>query len=357
MPHLRHLPFSVSYRMGWTESEELRANCVQFLGVPRPGEDQIEFSQEAHGLVYVDGLLGDEGGQVVQDFSDLTGFVQLELTPPVVEFHRRQRLDEQSGTAGGLIVNQPRNPAFELRLQRHDVPSVPLGDDRLLEVFLVFGGGNDFLQGVHQSAVGNSLLAANPGELGAGAVPHLSPIVDAPPDLLAHVGARVDLPAQVGQVRELRPQVRENPPDLACAQERRAHVQHLLRRERHAFQRVLHQRPDVVGAAQRKVAPQIEQQASFFRFRLQPFRLFQVGYRTDGQRQLPADGERGVSREPFENLVKFEGGQCLFVQRSGIPHTLPVQYSLGPKIALPILTMVEPSSTATSKSSVMPMER
>ena len=67
------------------------------------------------------------GGQFGQDAADLVPFGDLGFAVGVVQLHHRQRLDEQGGAGGGLVVDDGLDLALELGPQGDDIAPVRAG--------------------------------------------------------------------------------------------------------------------------------------------------------------------------------------------------------------------------------------
>ena len=107
-----------------------RGVCV--LGIPGLGKGHVQVGQRIHGAADEIPLLSNQSRKGGQDALHLLLLVELQLSPVVVQLHHRQGLDEERGPAGRLIMDQPRDAPFELRLEGDDVATTALGDVELL---------------------------------------------------------------------------------------------------------------------------------------------------------------------------------------------------------------------------------
>jgi len=96
-------------------------------------------------------------------------------------------------------VDDARNAALELRLERDHVAPVALGDQRLLQVGRVVGVVHDVAQLGLQPVEGDPHFAADARQLGAGRIQHFAGVVQHAPDLVLEGGAFFQ---PVGDVRQ-----------------------------------------------------------------------------------------------------------------------------------------------------------
>ncbi len=72
-----------------------------------------------------------QGGK---DHFNLFLFFQFQLADVVVQFDNSHRLDEKSGTCGGLVVYHTRNLSFVFGFDRNTVAAVAHGDNGILKI-------------------------------------------------------------------------------------------------------------------------------------------------------------------------------------------------------------------------------
>ncbi|OQA37400.1 MAG: hypothetical protein BWY52_03377 [Chloroflexi bacterium ADurb.Bin325] len=237
---------------------------------------------------------------------DLLLLGELRLAPAVVQIHHGQRLDEEGRAAAGLVVDQAGDAALELGPQWDDITSLALCDDRLLQELRVGRGRDDALEPFHQPGVRLAHLAADAHQRIAGRVHDLPAVVDAAHDLVDQVAGRRDARGDVGDLRELLVEPRQEPLDRPRARQRAADVQQIRRQQRAAAHGLLRQRPQVVDAAQMQVALLVQQAARLARLGLPGQRLAEVVGRLQGERALAAERKRGLIGQPIPNLVELE---------------------------------------------------
>ena len=72
--------------------------------------------------------------QIRQYFFDLYLFLDLQFPKLVVQFHHGGRLDEESGSCGGLVVYHTVYLSFVFRFYGDTVSVVPHGDHGVLQI-------------------------------------------------------------------------------------------------------------------------------------------------------------------------------------------------------------------------------
>ena len=142
-------------------------------GQPGLGQQHIDIQHTAvakqHGLL----LLGDLGGEGLQNALHLGGLLAAQLHDLGVGLHHGGGLHKQSGTRGGHVVDDASHLAPELGLYRHHEPAVSDGDHGVLQIFVGVGIFDHLVQPVPDAALGLADLAAQLVELVAGGVGHL----------------------------------------------------------------------------------------------------------------------------------------------------------------------------------------
>ena len=136
-----------------------------------------------------------------QDAAFLVACGQFQFTDFIVELHDRQRLDEERGTGGGLVVHDRLDLALELGAERDHVAPIALGDDRFLQ--LVSGVGQISLQARHQPVVGDSQLTADVRQPGRGRIEHLAALGEHTRDGIDKAERFRQAGGRVGQMRRL----------------------------------------------------------------------------------------------------------------------------------------------------------
>ena len=171
---------------------------------------------------------GDEIGQHPQHAIDFVLFAHLQFAHLIVEFHRRERLDEQRRAAGRLIVHDALNAAFEVGLDRNDVTPAALRDDGLLQIRRIARRCLDAAQFFLHAAKDLAQAAAHFGQFRRGIVAHLAVVlVKAAANLVDQAG-RFEQPLGVrGQAGELRFQSDQRAAQIARGDQRAAHRQQI----------------------------------------------------------------------------------------------------------------------------------
>ncbi|MDQ7030665.1 MAG: hypothetical protein Q9O62_13235 [Ardenticatenia bacterium] len=173
-------------------------------------------------------ILGYERAQLAQNALHFPFLGQPELTPSVVELQGLQRFHKNSGSRGGLVVDNAPDPPPMFHLHRYHVPSGPLGDNGLLKPRLVVGVGNDALKFVEEAIVDGHQLLPKSVELGAGRVLHGTGLINSGLDGLHEGTAGLDAVGNVEEGRKLVSPVENDTAKMACGLERLADVQQLV---------------------------------------------------------------------------------------------------------------------------------
>ena len=109
---------------------------------------------------------------------DFLLLLDLELPPAVRQVEYRQRLDEQRGAAGRLVVHDPLHLLPVLHLDGEHVPTLAHRDDRILKGGPVGRRGHQLLELGHQAVVGPAHLHTHLAQLGTGAIQDLAVVAD-----------------------------------------------------------------------------------------------------------------------------------------------------------------------------------
>ena len=115
------------------------------------GKNKVEHCQVFQAIDELLAVVGDLGGELVQDASFLIALLQLQLAHGVVQLDDRKRLNKKRRAARGLVVDHGLDLSLEFGAQGDHVASIALGDDRFLE--LVGRLGQVALQARHQAVV------------------------------------------------------------------------------------------------------------------------------------------------------------------------------------------------------------
>ena len=278
----------------------------QRIRIARLGEGQIDLRQRLDGAHDAAGLLAHQPRQRRQDAPDFLRFGQLQLAPGVVQVHRGQRLDEERGARGRLVVHQAADAVLEVGLERDHVAPIALGDDRLLQVGAVLRIGDDALELLQQAVVGQPQVAPDVGQLVRGRVEHLAALVERHADRLHQAGRLFDALRQRRQRGELVGQPAEDALHGAAGDERVLHVQHFARLEHRADGGRLGVSPHIARAADSQLGLHRQQPARLAGRLLPAAGLVQVGRRRQLQGQGRAGREGGEFAQPVEDLGQLE---------------------------------------------------
>ena len=100
------------------------------VGIFGFGEGQVQVGQGLHHAHNTVGDVAHQGRERGEDAPDFLALGELLFAPLVVQLHRRQRLDEQRGAGGRLVVHNGAAGSWD---SGRNEPAVSLGDDRLLQ--------------------------------------------------------------------------------------------------------------------------------------------------------------------------------------------------------------------------------
>ena len=136
---------------------------------PRPGKDTVQHHQKVIVLADVLPVGGAVAGKFGQNAVYLLLLQRFQLPQLIVGLHHPHRLHKEGAAAGRKVVDQAGHIVFMLRLHRHHIAAVALGDDGFLQVFGLIGG-DDALQNIPDLAGRGPFPAADVGQFGAGGV-------------------------------------------------------------------------------------------------------------------------------------------------------------------------------------------
>ena len=171
---------------------DLRPHSIHFIAQLAPGENQIQMHQGI--IIPLDILpMGRRlGGELRQNPLDLLLLLGLQLNILVVGLNHTHGLHKQRRTRGGDVMDQTRQISLVLCLHRHHKPSVPLGDDGLLQHLGIAGGGNDPLEDLAAFGLGRPHMAADIRQFRRCRVGNGILVYNAPLDLLLQVAVSVE---------------------------------------------------------------------------------------------------------------------------------------------------------------------
>ena len=126
-----------SLRTGWPagRGKPTSSGAVRALLLGQRGRraGQVDLRQAFDAARQRVGLLADLLAQRAQDALDLALLFEDQRAPAIAHLDHGQRLDEQRGAAGRLIVDDARHLAARLGADRDDVAAGALGDHRVLD--------------------------------------------------------------------------------------------------------------------------------------------------------------------------------------------------------------------------------
>ncbi len=311
--------------VGWSSSRvevvQSRFGGAEGVGVFGFGEGQIEFGQRVHGVADARRLFADQFAQFGQDAADFFFLFELQLPPGVVEFHRRQRFDEQRRAGGGLIVHDAAQFAFEFGFERDDVSPGALGDERFLQIGRIAVAIENGLQFLQKAVVGDFEVAANGGEFFGSGAEDFTALVNSAANGFDQAGAVVNAGGGEGQTRKLITQFAQGAFERAPGDDGVFDVEYFGREQNRADDGVRGERPHVSRAADGGVGFHREQFARFGRFLLPAAGFGNISRRTHGAGQRGPAGESAVRGEAVEDFWQFEGGEGFGVHARGAFYT------------------------------------
>ena len=308
-----------------TEGHEDRLAGGHLLRVTRARQHQVQLGQHLHRAHDGLGFLADLGAQRRQNASDFLFLFQLQLAPGVVQFDRRQGLDEQGRAAGRRIVHDARNAALEAGLERDDVTPAARGDQRFLQKGAVLAAGDDALQARDQAFVRQLEVPAQNRQARAGVVAYVAVFRQRGADGDLQLAAFLRLVDDLGQQGVLRAQAADAAAQGRGAAQGLADIQQGRRVAVDAARRQQGRVAHVARAAQRQLAL-LQQDARLDGLPLPLRGLVEVAGRHLLARQLRAGGEGTVFRQLLQHLVQFQRLQRLRVHRPD-PMVSPRQYT------------------------------
>ena len=116
---------------------DFRRYCLHLIGERSLRKNNVELHR---GAVAFDDRVGKAarlGRKLCEDPFNLRFFLRLENAHLVVRFNNADRLDEYRCAARRGVVNEALNLRPVFRLYGNDKASASLGDDRLLQIFLI----------------------------------------------------------------------------------------------------------------------------------------------------------------------------------------------------------------------------
>ena len=112
--------------------DEPRLDRVHPLGDRRARVGQVQLDVQREVGPNPVRLRADQRAQLAEDPRDLVLFLRPQRAHPVVRLQRFERLDEQRVPARARVVDDPRELARKLSLDRDNEAAVAHGDDRVL---------------------------------------------------------------------------------------------------------------------------------------------------------------------------------------------------------------------------------
>ena len=161
-----------------------RLHGVHLPAQPGLGKGQIHLAQYPKPLQDILAIGGAKGGKLREDPLDLLFLLPQELFIFVAQLHHRRGLDEQSGPAAGLIVDQAGDVLPVFLLHRQHEAAVADGNQGLLQILLEGGGTDHIPQPFPHPVVGDAHTPPDPQQGRGSPVADLLLPGDAPADLL-----------------------------------------------------------------------------------------------------------------------------------------------------------------------------
>ena len=151
---------------------------VEFCGESGLGLGEVDLREATDGGSDGAGLRADCRAERAKDAFDFALLLALGLAQAIAEFDDGQRLDEQGGAGGGDVVDDGGHLAAQFGLDRDDVASVALGDQRLLGDALGDGVSEGAFELAFETLLDGADLVAGFREGGAGVVGDFASLVD-----------------------------------------------------------------------------------------------------------------------------------------------------------------------------------
>ena len=289
------------------QADKLRRSSALLLGQASRGTCKVDLRQALDAAEERLGLFAHLLAQRAQDALDFVLLVQDQRAPAIGHLDHGDRLDEQRGAAGRLIVDDAGHLPARLGADRNNVATVPLGDHRVLDHVAERWRGHDLAQARDQAIVGAAQLGPNATQGGAGGIQDLAAFGDGVLDVFyqARVVAQVGL-GELEQRRGLVDQRAQATPPGARGAHCRRDVEQLFGAEGAADLGALGQWTDVVDSAEMQPGPEPGQLERLGRGRLTPFGLFQLRGWQQCQRQLAARRETRMPCQQLAHRIELE---------------------------------------------------
>ena len=156
------------------QADKLRRSSALLLGQASRGTCKVDLRQALDAAEERLGLFAHLLAQRAQDALDFVLLVQDQRAPAIGHLDHGDRLDEQRGAAGRLIVDDAGHLPARLGADRNNVATVPLGDHRVLDHIAERWRGHDLAQARDQAIVGAAQLGPNATQRGAGGIQDLA---------------------------------------------------------------------------------------------------------------------------------------------------------------------------------------
>ena len=224
-----------------------RPHAVHLGAQAGAGQPQVGSRQRGEAVPQRRRATLDHPRQLVEDPLLLARGREGCLGPLVVQLDDGQRLDEERGARGALVVDDPLHPALGLGADRDDVAPGAQRHDRLADDPGHRGRAQHRVQALADAVLGGAQPLADGGELRRGRVEDLPALVDAARDPGRQLRRRVEQVADLRQVRAA-PGLEPRREPLRRV-ERLAHLEQLGRSQAPAATRALERGADVPRAA------------------------------------------------------------------------------------------------------------
>ncbi len=286
-----------------------RAAQVERLREAPLGGDQIEHRDR---IQRFDDLLGvdvDLVAELPEQAGNLLRLLRPQVADAVVELDGAGRLDVERRTAVGAAVNDARQPAAVLGLDRQDHAVGVKGVVRVLQQAANVGVVQQPLDGAADVERGGLDLAADAGQLRAGVVAHVGPLIDDGLDAVGDGLEVADALRQVGQLGRLGRQVGQPASNLVRAGQRRTDAGDFLDPDAQRRGAAADGFADVLDAAEGRQAALLLNAVQLLELVEPAADELGLGDRADGQCQTAAERRHGVARQQLahaEEIQTFE---------------------------------------------------
>ncbi len=209
--------------------------------------------------------------------------------------------------------------ALVLGAHGDDIAALTLRHQRLLQVGLDVTAVHQAIQRAQQALLGDTQLAAQAVQLGAGIVQHVAAIADAARNLRHHVVARLDVYRNRGQVRERMLQSRQQRTQLLGPLQGELHLQQVGRHEHGTALGAIEQRAQIADTAKVDVILLLQEVKGLAGLD-QPFLhrdQIVAGQKRFGQLRTATEG--AVLSQPLEDLRIFQYTQRAWVHKFPVP--------------------------------------